>query len=297
MESIPASHTDLMDRPLHAVLTTEMPDGRLQSTVVWFSRSDGSDNVLVNTMQEFQKARNMRLRPRATLLVAEPPDAARWIELRCDVELSLESAMEHLDELARMYTGVVPYFGGVVASELAAVEHPIVGRLHPLGVTTGPGQVGPAERFGGVAPDQRRSCSPDVALPADHLDLLGAPVLAVLSTRVGARAQTHPTWFEVDGNDVLVNTTLERRKGRNLLADRRATVLVVDPADAGRWIEIRGDVDIQTSGAIEQLDRLTRRYTSHDSFYGGVYPAERQAHETRVVARIHPRRVNVDAIH
>jgi PPOX class probable F420-dependent enzyme len=297
MESIPASHADLLDRPLHAVLTTEMPDGRLQSTVVWFSRTAGSDDVLVNTMQEFQKARNMRRRPRATLLVTEPPDAARWIELGCDVDLSPEGAMEHLDELARVYTDAEPYFGGVVPAELAAVEHPIVGRLHPVRVTTGPGRVGPAERFEGVAPDERRSCSPDVALPADHLDLLGAPILAALSTRVGARAQTHPTWFERDGNDVLVNTTLERRKGRNLLADRRATVLVVDPADAGRWIEIRGDVDIQTSGAIEQLDRLTRRYTSHESFYGGVYPAERRTRETRVVARIHPRRVNVDAIH
>jgi PPOX class probable F420-dependent enzyme len=296
MEAVPASHADLLDRPLDAVLTTEMPDGRLQSTVVWFSRVDG-DDVQINTMQEFQKARNMRRRPHATLLVTEPPEATRWIELRCDVEMSTDAAMEHLDHLARLYTGAASYFGAVVPSELALVEHPIVCRLNPVRVTVGPGRVGPSERFPGQPPDERRPCVDDVALPADHLDLLEAPILAALSTHIGTRAQTHPTWFEVDGNDILVNTTLERQKGRNLMTDRRATVLVVDPTDSGRWIEIRGDVDIETTGAIEQLDRVTRRYTSQERFYGGVYPADRRQHETRVVARIHPRRVNVDAIH
>jgi hypothetical protein len=32
---VPEGHLDLVDRPLPTVLTTEMPDGRLQSTVVW----------------------------------------------------------------------------------------------------------------------------------------------------------------------------------------------------------------------------------------------------------------------
>ena len=60
-----ASHADLLDRALPAVLTTEMPDGRLQSTVVWYQREDG--HLLINTMREFQKARNLSTRPRATL--------------------------------------------------------------------------------------------------------------------------------------------------------------------------------------------------------------------------------------
>ncbi len=80
MSILPATHADLLDRPLPTVLTTEMPDGRLQSTVVWCNR-DG-DDVLLNTMREFQKARNLRARPRATVLVIEPGKAARWIEVR-----------------------------------------------------------------------------------------------------------------------------------------------------------------------------------------------------------------------
>ena len=41
MSAFPGSHVDLLDRPLLAVRTTEMPDGRFQSTVVWFNRDGG----------------------------------------------------------------------------------------------------------------------------------------------------------------------------------------------------------------------------------------------------------------
>ena len=87
------------------------------------------------------------------------------------------------------------------------------------------------------------------------------------------------------------------RKGRNLVADPRATVLVVDPADGGRWIEVRGDVELVTAGAVEVLDALTRAYTSKPAYYGHIAPAEFAGAETRVVVRLHPRRVNCDAIH
>jgi PPOX class probable F420-dependent enzyme len=127
--------------------------------------------------------------------------------------------------------------------------------------------------------------------------LLERPLLGALATPLRVGAQVHPTWFDLDGNDVLVNTTRERAKGRNLARDPRATLLVVDPGDASRWIEIRGDVDLLEEGALEHLDALTLRYTSHPCYYGHVYPAERAELETRVIARIHPRRVNVDAIH
>ena len=132
---IPWSHLDLLDRPLPTALTTEMPDGRFQSTVVWCNR-DG-DDVLLNTMQEFQKARNLRARPRATVLVVDH-DADRWIEVRGVALPEEEGAQEHLDELTRLYTGRSPYFGQVVDANLATIEHPIRYRLRPLRLLTGP---------------------------------------------------------------------------------------------------------------------------------------------------------------
>jgi PPOX class probable F420-dependent enzyme len=285
---VPASHADLLERPLSVVLTTEMRDGRLQSTVVWFS-FDGRD-VLVNTMREFRKARNLRARPRATVLILEPADEGRWIEIRGSVTLDEGGAMEHLDGLARTYCGADRYFG---------VEHPILCRLHPSRVTTGPGRVSNASpaRAPNAHRSARRPCADEPAIPASHRDLFERPLLAALSTSLPSGAQTHPTWFELEGNDVLVNTTRERAKGRSLERDPRATVLIVDPADTVRWIEIRGDVDLQEEGAVEQLDRLTRRYTTHPAFYGHVYPLGQRELETRIVARIHPRRINIDAIH
>ncbi|HEY6013621.1 MAG TPA: hypothetical protein VIU37_06430, partial [Candidatus Limnocylindrales bacterium] len=63
------------------------------------------------------------------------------------------------------------------------------------------------------------------------------------------------------------------------------------------FIQIRGDAELVTDGAVEPLDELTRKYTHHPCFYGHVYPAEQAARETRVIGRIHARRVTVDAIH
>ena len=133
---IPASHADLIDRPLPAVLTTQLPDGRLQSTVVWYDH-DG-DHLLINTMREFQKARNLRGRPLATVLIVEPRDANRWIEVRARVVPDGRDPRAHLDTLGRRYTGVSPYFGRVVPAGLAEVEHPVLYRLIPVAVRTGP---------------------------------------------------------------------------------------------------------------------------------------------------------------
>jgi PPOX class probable F420-dependent enzyme len=291
----PPSHADLLDRPLEAVLTTAMPDGSLQSTVVWFD--DDGDDLVINTMREFQKARNLVARPRATILVLEPR-AGRWIEVRGSVGVDPSDAAAHLDRLATRYTGADRYFGQVVPAELAEVEHPTLFRIHPVAFVVGPATLPPPSARAPAVLPPPGGCPPaEAEIPPTHRDLLDRPLLAALSTRLRSGAQTQPAWYEPDGNDVLVNTTLERSKGRNLVRDPRATVLVVDPFNTSRWIEIRGDVDLETDGALEQLDRVTRRYTEHREYYGGVYPRAYRELETRVIARLHPRRINVDAIH
>jgi PPOX class probable F420-dependent enzyme len=104
-------------------------------------------------------------------------------------------------------------------------------------------------------------------------------------------------WVDHDGVYATVNTTLERRKGRDLRVNPKVSLLVVDPDDTSRFVQVRGDAELVREGAIEHLDELTRAYTTHPAFYGHVYPAARQAAETRVMVRIHPRRVTLDAIH
>jgi PPOX class probable F420-dependent enzyme len=298
--AVPASHLDLLDRPMLAVLTTLLPDGQPQTQPVWFD-FDGRQ-LFVNTMRGFRKERNMRRDPRVTLLVADPSARIHWIEVRGSVRLVDHGAGEHLDRLALRYTGADRYFGPVVPADLAEREVPVIGAITPVRVVTdviGNAQmarltgVGRA-RVDPVVPPARER----VRLPATHTDLLHRPLRAALSTVLpGGHPQTQPVWYSFDGADLLVHTIAEGRKGRNMLADPRATILIVDPDDTSRWIEIRGDVEVTTDHAIEQLDQLTRRYTGLPCYYGHIRPPARRDVETRIVCRIRPRRVVCDAIH
>lgn len=135
-------------------------------------------------------------------------------------------------------------------------------------------------------------------VPADHLDLLTRPICAIFTTLGGdGQPQSSLVWVDFDGECARVNTTLERQKGRNLLAAPKVSLLVVDPDNTARFIQIRGDAELVTDGALEHLDGLTRRYTRHPSYYGHIYPVAQRAHETRVICRIHARRITLDAIH
>ena len=137
-----------------------------------------------------------------------------------------------------------------------------------------------------------------VAIPISHLDLLTRPICGVFTT---LGADGHPrsslVWVDTDGECARVNTTLQRQKGRDLLADPKVSLLVVDPDDTSRFLQVRGNAELVTEGALEHFDALTRTYTRHPRYYGFIYPAEQQGLETRVVCRIHARRITTDAIH
>jgi hypothetical protein len=47
----------------------------------------------------------------------------------------------------------------------------------------------------------------------------------------------------------------------------------------------------------EHLDGLTRTYTRYPCYDGHIYPLAQRTRETRVICRVHARRITVDAIH
>jgi PPOX class probable F420-dependent enzyme len=135
-------------------------------------------------------------------------------------------------------------------------------------------------------------------IPESHRDLFTRPVCGVLTTvEPSGRARSSLVWVDAEGDCPLVNTTLERRKGRDIVANPKVSLLVVDPANTSRFIQVRGDAELVFEGAERHLDELTRRYTPHPRFYGFVYPVAQRERETRVIVRIQPRRVTLDAIH
>jgi PPOX class probable F420-dependent enzyme len=96
-------------------------------------------------------------------------------------------------------------------------------------------------------------------IPVSHLDLLARPICGVLTTMGSdGQPQSSLVWVDFDGACARVNTTMERQKGRNLLADPKVSLLVVDPDNTGRFIQLRGDAELVTDGALEHLDALTR---------------------------------------
>ncbi len=137
-----------------------------------------------------------------------------------------------------------------------------------------------------------------VPIPATHLDLLTRPICGVLTTmgRDG-HPQSSLEWVDIDGGCARFNTTLQRQKGRNLRANPKVSLLVVDPDNTSRFIQIRGDVELVTEDALDHLDTLTRKYTRQPGYYSHIHPVTQQGRETRVICRIHARRVTLDAIH
>lgn len=92
-----------------------------------------------------------------------------------------------------------------------------------------------------------------------------------------------PVWVELDGDDIVINTALGRAKARNLAADGRVAVSLVDPDDPYTVVAVRGTVTtFTTEGADEVIDRLAQKYLGVDT-----YPYRREG-EVRVTVKIHP---------
>lgn len=130
---IPRSHRDLLEEPVNVVLTTVMPDGQPQTTPIWCNL-DGND-VLINTMSSFRKAKNMRQNPKVTLLAYRLERPLRNIEVRGRVvEMTEEGALDHLNELNVLYGAGPEFFGDSVDAELRHKLRPVKVRIRPVKV-------------------------------------------------------------------------------------------------------------------------------------------------------------------
>ncbi len=81
---IPASLTDLLERPLYAHLATVRPDGTPQVNPTWF-RYDGVHLWLTATTRR-QKHRNWQAQPAVALSITDPDRPSRYLEVRGRVE-------------------------------------------------------------------------------------------------------------------------------------------------------------------------------------------------------------------
>ncbi|GLW06899.1 PPOX class F420-dependent enzyme [Microtetraspora sp. NBRC 13810] len=98
------------------------------------------------------------------------------------------------------------------------------------------------------------------------VDLLERPLYGSLGTvRTDDTVQVNPMWFEYDGDKIRFTHTTKRAKYRNLRRNPAMSLLVIDPENPLRYLEVRGTLEEivpDLEGAF--YVRLGRRYGNPD---------------------------------
>ncbi|HZS37449.1 MAG TPA: PPOX class F420-dependent oxidoreductase [Polyangia bacterium] len=122
-------------------------------------------------------------------------------------------------------------------------------------------------------------------IPADYDDLLQQkkPLANLATLMPDGSPQVTPVWFDVADGKVRVNTARGRVKDRNMTRDPRVALVIVDPDNPYRHVQIRGRVArITEDGADAHIDKLAKKYLNQDK-----YPF-RKPGEVRVIYEIEP---------
>lgn len=132
-----------------------------------------------------------------------------------------------------------------------------------------------------------------ISIPESHRDLVEQPLVATLAT-ITPTGKPHTTviWRYFDGTHFLFITSRHLQKAKNIEANRDVSLLVIDPQNSGRYLEVRGVVEeISEAGALEQLDKMTQFYTNKSAYYGDIVPAEKKGSRTHLICRIKPTKI------
>ena len=93
----------IAEHPYVGTVTTIRPDGTPHSTVVWVDAEDGV--VTFNTAVGRAKERYLRQNPNAAITVVDPENPYEWVSVSGPVEITTEGADEHIERMARKYSG------------------------------------------------------------------------------------------------------------------------------------------------------------------------------------------------
>jgi len=86
--SVPADYLDLLNTPT-AILSTLGPDGRPQTTAIWFLHEEGRIRISLNKTR--QKYKNIVRDPRVSFFILDPANPQRSLEIRGEVEIADDS--------------------------------------------------------------------------------------------------------------------------------------------------------------------------------------------------------------
>jgi len=122
-------------------------------------------------------------------------------------------------------------------------------------------------------------------IPATHRDLLDAQFATMATVGSDGRPQLTEVWFLKDGDGVAFSLSDSRQKTKNLIRHPDCSVLILDLKNPFRYLEIRGDAEIEPDNDYSFATKVGAKYNSDLRQYD-------QPGEKRVVARVRPVRVN-----
>lgn len=124
-------------------------------------------------------------------------------------------------------------------------------------------------------------------IPPHIVPLLeGRPVAFMTTMRPDGQMSTTPVALVYDGTSIRVSTVTTRQKYKNLLADDRITLCVVQADNLNRFVEIRGRATVVPDTDREFINTIARNYMGVDH-----YPFDRPDYQRVVVT------VSVDHIY
>jgi len=102
MTTIPDEYADLLDAQI-ASLTTIGADGFPQSTVVWFLNDEGKIKISLSNTR--LKTKNMLKRPKVSLLIIDPDNPYRYLEVRGTVTATPDPDYTFAKKVGAKYGG------------------------------------------------------------------------------------------------------------------------------------------------------------------------------------------------
>ena len=131
------------------------------------------------------------------------------------------------------------------------------------------------------------------AIPEGVRDLLDqAIVVAFATSNPDGQPQVTPVWASAEGDQIWINSAVGWRKDRNIRANPKVTVLVIDPEDDFNWAEIRGEVVEcdESEAALAHINKLSGLYSGNEDYY--AFNPGGKGKEQRVIYKIQPSKIN-----
>ena len=130
---LPKALIALLHQPSTCYVATTMSDGSPQLTQTWVD-TDG-EHLLINTVQGFQKVRNVERDPRVAVTVSDPGNPRRYYAVRGRVvDVTADGGADHIEKLAQKYLGgPYPWSRGGEREQVRLILTISAERIHGLG--------------------------------------------------------------------------------------------------------------------------------------------------------------------